>query len=745
MKICSSFIILSVIIFSPNLLLADEIRIALRAHEGNQRGVQLWKATADYLSEKIPEHHFTIVPFDNISALDQAISRNEFDFCLTNPSSYIKHKKRYGSKALATLVNKRQGKGYSRFGSVIFTRSDRDDINSLNDIKGKSFIAVDERAFGGWQVTWDEFLKNHINPYTDFEKISFAGGIQQDVIFSVRDGHTDVGTVRTDMLERLSASGEINLENYKIIGLKKSKGFPFLHSTNLYPEWAFSTAREIEDTLKAQIVAALLSITADSTAAKNGRYIGWISPLDYTPVEKLLEKLHIGPYDITTMSSFDRLKSQYGTPLVLIIAAFTLLTTLMIYMLLLNRRINKAQHSLKQEVLTRESLERQLMHIQKMESLGQLTGGIAHDFNNMLASMLGYTELCLNLELTKSDEKLTSYLTQVLSSGDRAKLLISQMLAFSRTEGDKNRTETVLANTLIKETEKLLRPLIPSNIDLVFYDNTDTIYIKVNRVMIDQVLMNLCLNSKDALKNKNGKIEISISLQSFSRTLCNSCFHDISGTFVAIEIKDNGTGIEPNIKELLFEPFFSTKEVGKGTGMGLSMVHGIIHEHGGHILLESAINIGTTFTILLPTAHGIQVSPQKLKTHKIERISKAQPKKHIMIIDDEVSITSFLDQLLQDNNFAVTTFNDSQKALNYFKKHHKEIDLVVTDQTMPSLTGIELSKYMHEINKDTSIFLCSGYSEQVNTTSAKDLTINRFIEKPINTSDFIKTVLEVTS
>ena len=291
-KHCSLSLLLISSLFS-NIVSADEIRIALRAHKGLEQGMQQWQATADYLSERIPEHRFTMVPFDNISALNQAISRKEFDFCLTNPSSYIKHKIDYGAQPLATLVNKRQGKGYSKFGAVIFTRSDRADITKLSDLMDKSFIAVDELAFGGWRVAWEELLKNKINPFVDFKSVSFAGGIQQDVVFAVRDGNADAGAVRTDMLERLAASGKINLGDFKVIGNKQTEDFPFLHSTSLYPEWVFSASRTVGDNLKTKVVAALFSIPGDSVAAIRGKYVGWISPLDYSSVETLLKKLHV--------------------------------------------------------------------------------------------------------------------------------------------------------------------------------------------------------------------------------------------------------------------------------------------------------------------------------------------------------------------------------------------------------------------------------------------------------------------
>ena len=740
-KHCSLSLLLISSLFS-NIVSADEIRIALRAHKGLEQGMQQWQATADYLSERIPEHRFTMVPFDNISALNQAISRKEFDFCLTNPSSYIKHKIDYGAQPLATLVNKRQGKGYSKFGAVIFTRSDRADITKLSDLMDKSFIAVDELAFGGWRVAWEELLKNKINPFVDFKSVSFAGGIQQDVVFAVRDGNADAGAVRTDMLERLAASGKINLGDFKVIGNKKTEDFPFLHSTSLYPEWVFSATRTVDDNLKTKVVAALFSIPGDSVAAIRGKYVGWISPLDYSSVETLLKKLHVGPFDVTTMSPFERLKSQYGMALLFVILAFILLTLLVLYMLSLNRRISKAQQSLKKEILAREALERQLMHIQKMESLGQLTGGIAHDFNNMLASILGYTELSINSETVRNDKQITQYLQQVLVTGDKAKMLVSQMMAFSRTEGDIEKTEILLVSKLIEEAKKLLRPLLPSNIEFDTNNIGDNLYIKINHVMLDQVLMNLCLNAKDAMTGRTGSGSISISskLVNYELTQCNSCHQNISGPYVVLEIKDNGSGMDSITKKRLFEPFFSTKDVGKGTGMGLSMVHGIIHEHGGHILLDTEINKGTTVSILLPEASGIHKAPQVKEIKTATKIPPVIAHQHIMVVDDEVSITTYLSELLQQQGYKISIFNNSQKAIDFFAEHHDDINLVITDQTMPDLTGIEMSARMLNISKNIPIIICTGFSEHIDEATTLNLNIGAYLEKPIHSDKLLNTI-----
>lgn len=739
-----SLLIIFTSLVISGVAVAEDIRIALRAHKGAQKGLEKWQATADYLSDKIPGYRFIMVPFENNSALNQAVSHDEFHFCITNPASAVEHKIRYAAQPLATLVNKRQGKGYSKFGSVIFTRSDRNDINKLNDLKGKVFLGVDELGFGGWRVAWRELLKNNINPYSDFKEVHFAGGKQQKVVYAVRDGKVDAGSVRTDMLERMAASGKIDLNNYKVIGKKETEGFPFLHSSELYPEWLFSATRTMDDQLKTQVITALFSIPSDGLAAKKGKYVGWISPLDYTPVENLLKELGVGPYQIAAIGSSKWFFHQYGQYLIISIFAVVILILLLLYMARQNKRITHAQELLLNEAKERETLELQLVHSQKIEALGQLTGGIAHDFNNMLASMLGFTELALGSETVSKDGNLTQYLNYVMASGESAKILINQMLAFSRANDNVEKTEVLLATEVIENTYKLLRPLLPSSIDLRVNENDKDLYINVNKVMIEQVLMNLCLNAKDALIENKGQISINTDVVVLDQTPCNSCYQNISGAYVTIEIEDNGSGITDAVKERLFEPFFSTKDVGKGTGMGLSMVHGIVHKHDGHIIVDSELGKGTSIKILLPQKSKSDISLQENKETSqstvTQDVSPDVTEKHILIVDDEVYITNYLRELLQAHGYKVTTKNNSPDALSYFAEHHDEIDLVLTDQTMPDLTGIEMAGKMLEISSDTNIILCTGYSEDVSKKSALDLKISAFLEKPVRSNELLKTI-----
>ena len=253
------------------------------------------------------------------------------------------------------------------------------------------------------------------------------------------------------------------------------------------------------------------------------------------------------------------------------------------------------------DITEREQLYAQLQQAQKMEAIGHLTGGIAHDFNNMLASIMGFTQLAMDLSEDFENEKLNEYLQEVNQAGERARDLIAQMLSFSRRDNEKELLPLKLP-ILIKEIVTMLRPMLPSSIGIDYKLDGEVPMVKADPVKIHQVLMNLCINARDALEG-HGKITLCLSLTSLDKGICSSCHNPVDGEFVEIIITDDGSGIKKKHLNKIFDPFFTTKEVGKGTGMGLSVVHGIMHDHHGHIILESKPGKGTKFRLLFPAAN----------------------------------------------------------------------------------------------------------------------------------------------
>lgn len=354
---------------SGQLSAAEEIKIGIRAHRGADMALNRWQATADYLTKKIPGYTFKLIPYEINSLLNQAASRKEFHFVLTNPAAHIEQKIRYGATPIATLINKRRDKGYTEFGTVIFTRSNRSDINTFEDLKGKSFMGADEQGFGGWRVAWFELLQNGINPYKDFERLSFGGGIQQNVVKAVLDGSVDAGSVRTDMLERLAEKGKIKLDDFKVLQPMTTKDFEFLHSTPLYPEWPLAKMEHTPQDLASKVASALYDMPQTSDAATKGRYIGWAFPLDYTPVDKLLKELRVGPYKPVTPASFT--EDIFDHIYAVLFFAAALLTAIIVlgYVIQSNKRLKKIRTSLESEIEKRNKADKELANSRRMLQL----------------------------------------------------------------------------------------------------------------------------------------------------------------------------------------------------------------------------------------------------------------------------------------------------------------------------------------------------------------------------------------
>lgn len=289
-------LILMCLLFS-NGTVAAEYKVAVRAHHGIEHAIKSWQPTVDALSKQLPKHRFTLLPIVSLNEINEQAEQGKFDFLLTNPSSFVELEQVYGAKALVTLNNKRSNTDQSRFGSVIFTHIRNVDILTIKDLKGKKLMAVSEPAFGGWRVAWLEMLDQGFNPVNQLKALMFTESkTQPEVVESVRDGKADAGVVRTDLLERMEAAGKIDMRYFRILNNKDIKSFPFFLSTKLYPEWAFASMKTVPTEHAQQVKKVLQGLSAESVAAKKGKYVGWVPALDYSSVRDLMKKLKVGPY-----------------------------------------------------------------------------------------------------------------------------------------------------------------------------------------------------------------------------------------------------------------------------------------------------------------------------------------------------------------------------------------------------------------------------------------------------------------
>jgi two-component system sensor histidine kinase TtrS len=274
----------------------ESYKIGVLAKNGPVRAMKMWKATGDYLASAVSGKRFEVIPL-SFDEVDSAIQNRRVDFFLINSSMFITAKVKFGASAIATMINSRQEKPLKSFGGVILSDIGNDEINTIQDLKDKNFMAVKESSFGGWQMAYMEFLASNIDPMKDFAKLVFSGK-HENVILSIQNGAADAGTVRTDTLERMAAIGIVETSDFKIIAPKHHDGFPFVCSTPLYPEWPFAKTKDTPDTIAAEVANALKQMESKDKAAKDAKIVGWVDPLDYTPVEALQKTLKVGAYTV---------------------------------------------------------------------------------------------------------------------------------------------------------------------------------------------------------------------------------------------------------------------------------------------------------------------------------------------------------------------------------------------------------------------------------------------------------------
>ena len=364
--------------------------------------------------------------------------------------------------------------------------------------------------------------------------------------------------------------------------------------------------------------------------------------------------------------------------------------------------------------------QKQLLQAQKMEAIGILAGGIAHDFNNILAPIMGYTEIALSDLPAESETR--EDLKQVLKAAERARDLVAQILAFSRqTIGERKPIELV---PIVKEALKLLRAAVPTTIEIRQDIAPDTWVVNADPTQIHQILMNLCTNAAHAMP-KGGVLEVSLANVELDEKLCAE-FEDLTpGSYVRLTVRDTGCGMDKKTLEHIFDPFFTTKAPGEGTGMGLSVVHGIVKSYGGDISVHSEPGVGTTVYIYLPVVKAMaEVRPETAEPVRGGTES-------ILFVDDEVMVVEMGRETLKRLGYRVTTRTSSIEALELFRVKPGEFDLVITDQTMPNMTGDNLAVELLRIRPDIPIILCTGFSHAITPEKASALGIREFVMKPI--------------
>ncbi len=385
------------------------------------------------------------------------------------------------------------------------------------------------------------------------------------------------------------------------------------------------------------------------------------------------------------------------------------------------------------DMTEQKQLQAQLQQSQKIQSIGTLAGGIAHDFNNILFSMIGYTEMAL--DDTEKGTLLHNNLQEVLIAAQRAKCLVKQILTFSR-QADQD-LKPLQIQLVVKEVLKLIRSSLPTTIEIHQNISNACGFVMANATQIHQVAMNLLTNAYHAMEDEGGKLEVTLK----EVDLDMDDLEDpamIPGPYVCLTVKDTGAGIDEYVMDRIFDPYFSTKEKDKGTGLGLAVVHGIVKSYGGNIRVYSKPGKETAFHVYLPV---IQTRAETNETRVISPVEGG--KEQILLVDDEEQIVRMSQQMLKKLGYHVTARTSSIETLEAFRAAPDKFDLVITDMTMPNMTGVQLAKKLFNIRPDIPILICTGFSEKISEHKAKAMGIRGYVMKPVVKSELAKKIREV--
>jgi PAS domain S-box-containing protein len=370
--------------------------------------------------------------------------------------------------------------------------------------------------------------------------------------------------------------------------------------------------------------------------------------------------------------------------------------------------------------------EEQRRQAQKMEAMGTLAGGIAHDFNNILSAIIGYTELAMSQIGARSS--VLPRLQEVLRAGYRAKNLVRQILTFSRQ--DESGKKVMYLKPIVEEALNLLRASLPSTITLHAELQPDSAPVLADATQIHQVVMNLGANAEYAMRVTGGRLVVKLDEVEVEETTTFPIQGLHVGPYIRLKVSDSGQGMSPSVKKRIFDPFFTTKDVGEGTGMGLSVIHGVVTSHGGAIRVDSQVGVGTTFTIYFPCS-SVPVVGQQVPSVPSSYCGKGT----VMFVDDEVSIVKWAKDMLEELGYMVSVFTNGPEALQAFKQEPDQFDVMVTDQTMPGMTGELLARQVMCIRPGFPVILCSGFSYTMNEEKALAMGLRAYLTKPVLMGD----------
>jgi two-component system sensor histidine kinase TtrS len=568
------------------------ITVGVLAFRGEEVARERWEQTTDYLTAALPGYEFRLVPLD-LHQMHEALEHGKLDFILTNPGNYVELEAEYGITRIATLKNVRQGQVYKEFGAVIFTRADRNDLRELRDLKHASFAAVDRQAFGGFQMAWRELAEAGIDPFHDFKALRFVGFPQDEVVFQVRDGKVDAGTVRTDVLERMAGQGQIDLDDFRILNPRVTNGFPFHHSTRLYPEWAFAKAKPTSDEVAKSVTMALLGMPADHPAAAAGKNAGWTVPLDYQRVHELFKDLQIGPYEhfgeFTLSGTVQRYWYVFASLLAVLV--FSIFHNIRVERLVGQRtaELVRTNRTLEDEVCERKRAEEESRSLLKEnrflirkslavqeEERRHLARELHDELGQCITAIQADAETIRDVAGRK-DTRVDASVKAILEVSAHLYDVVHCMIQRARPGVLDDLGLVVALEDLVNDC----RTRFPGiDYQLITAGELDALGEQVNITLyriVQECLTNIAKHA--------AATQVTIDL-----TASTDQAHQAGGDAVTLVVRDNGHGMDP---------------AGNGRGLGIAGMRERVEALGGHFTLHGTPGGGVTVSTLIPAIAAV--------------------------------------------------------------------------------------------------------------------------------------------
>lgn len=551
------------------------LRIGVLAFRGAERAQSEWEPTISHLAAQLPGHGIHMVPLD-LAGLSQAVAAETVDFVITNPGHYVELEAAFGTIRIASLAARPNALPARTVASAVVVRAARQDLRTLDDVRGTRLAAVAPEAFGGFRIVWRELAERGIDPFRDTAERQFLGFPMEGIITAVASGSADVGIVRACLLEQMAAEGRLRLEDFRILDARIPPGTACMVSTRLYPDWPFAKLAHTPDRLAKQVAVALLTMPGDEGH-------GWTVPVDYQPVHELFRALRIGPYEYLNHRSLNEiLHDNWPWLVIAVLAALWWLIHVARVEYLVRRRTEQLKAAHEDARARREEME----HGARLALLGEMASSLAHEINQPLAAIANYASGCQRRLAAHTDpEGVSEGVRLIAGQAERAAGIVKRIRAFVRKRVPE--AQMLDASEPVRDALGLFQAIAARRGITVAAELSSPLpMVQADRIQIEQVVLNLLQNAADSMQGQDTR----------SLAVTTRC----AGGKIEVSVADSGPGLDPEARRHLFEPFFTTKR--DGLGLGLSLSRSIIEAHGGRLWEEDRPEGGAVFRFTLPPA-----------------------------------------------------------------------------------------------------------------------------------------------